>query len=190
MAAAEGTENMTSELKSLIESLIFVAQEPLSLEKLKNILSEFKEEEIMGSLGELEQVYAGDHHGIRIHRAAGGYLFVTRPEFDPWIKKMLHLDKKTRLSPAALETLSIIAYNQPLTLAELSAMRGVDSAHALKTLLLKRLVKITGRKKSPGKPLIYRTSNKFLSYFGLNSLKDLPTTEEIEKILEEGQPHE
>ena len=103
---------------------------------------------------------------------------------------MLHLDKKTRLSPAALETLSIIAYNQPLTLAELSGMRGVDSTHALKTLLLKRLVKITGRKKSPGKPLIYRTSNKFLSYFGLNSLKDLPTTEEIEKILEEEQVHE
>ena len=77
-----------------------------------------------------------------------------------------------------------------LTLAEISAMRGVDSTHALKTLLLKRLVKITGRKKSPGKPLIYRTSNKFLCSFGLNSLKDLPTTEEIEKILEEEQPHE
>jgi segregation and condensation protein B len=103
---------------------------------------------------------------------------------------MLHLDKKTRLSPAALETLSIIAYHQPLTLSEISAMRGVDSAHSLKTLLLKRLVKITGRKKSPGKPLIYRTSNKFLSYFGLNSLKDLPTPDEIEKILVEEQTNE
>jgi segregation and condensation protein B len=182
---------MTSDLKSLIESLIFVAQEPLSLEKLKNILSDHQEEEITDALDALEQAYAGDHHGIRIHRAAGGYLFVTRPEFDPWIKKMLHLDKKTRLSSAALETLSIIAYNQPLTLAEISAMRGgIDSTHSLKTLLLKRLVKITGRKKSPGKPLIYRTSNKFLSYFGLNSLKDLPTTQEIEKILEDEQADE
>jgi segregation and condensation protein B len=190
MAAEKGTAQMTSELKSLIEALIFVAQEPVSLEKLKNILSDFKEAEIMDSLDELEQGYAENHHGIRIHRAAGGYLFVTRPEFDPWIKKMLHMDKKTRLSSAALETLSIIAYNQPLTLSEISAMRGVDSTHSLKTLLLKRLVKITGRKKGPGKPLIYRTSNKFLSYFGLNSLQDLPTTDEIEKILENEQAHE
>ncbi|MFA9452308.1 MAG: SMC-Scp complex subunit ScpB [Candidatus Aminicenantaceae bacterium] len=181
---------MTSELMNIIESLIFVAQEPVSPEKLKSILSDFEGAEVESALAELECSYAENNRGIQIQNAAGGYLFITRPEFDPWIKKMLHLDKKTRLSPAALETLSIIAYHQPLTLSEISAMRGVDSAHSLKTLLLKRLVKITGRKKSPGKPLIYRTSNKFLSYFGLNSLKDLPTPDEIEKILVEEQTNE
>ena len=181
---------MTSELMNIIESLIFVAQEPVSPEKLKSILSDFEGAEVESALAELECSYAENNRGIQILNAAGGYLFITRPEFDPWIKKMLHLDKKTRLSPAALETLSIIAYHQPLTLSEISAMRGVDSAHSLKTLLLKRLVKITGRKKSPGKPLIYRTSNKFLSYFGLNSLKDLPTPDEIEKILVEEQTND
>jgi segregation and condensation protein B len=178
---------MTSELKNIIESLIFVAQEPVSPEKIKAVLEDFGAEDIDRALKELEQTYADNNRGIQIQSVAGGYIFVTRPEFDTWIKKMLHLDKKSRLSPAALETLSIIAYHQPLTLSEISAMRGVDSAHSLKTLLLKRLVKITGRKKSPGKPLIYRTSSKFLSYFGLNSLKDLPTPDEIEKILEDEQ---
>jgi segregation and condensation protein B len=89
-----------------------------------------------------------------------------------------------------METLSTVAYHQPITLAEISALRGVDASHSLKTLLQKRLVKIVGRKKSPGKPLIYRTSNRFLSYFGLESLKDLPTETEIAKILDEEQPSE
>ena len=95
------------------------------------------------------------------------------------------MERRSRLSSAALETLSAIAYHQPITLAEISALRGVDSTHTLKTLLQKGLVKIVGRKKSPGNPLIYRTSEKFLSYFGLNSIKDLPSPEELSKILEE-----
>jgi segregation and condensation protein B len=181
---------MTAGLKSIIEALIFVAQEPLTLEKIKSVLHDFPGDKIEDALCKLEAHYAADQRGIQIQKSAGGYLFVTQPEHDPWVKKMLHMDKKSRLSSAALETLTIIAYHQPLTLAEVSAMRGVDSAHSLKTLLLKRLIKITGRKKSPGKPLIYRTTTKFLTYFGLNSLQDLPTREEIEKILEEDQSGE
>ena len=181
---------MTSGLKSIIEALIFVAQEPLTLEKIKSVLNDFPGDKIEDALCKLEAHYAADQRGIQIQKSAGGYLFVTQPEHDPWVKKMLHMDKKSRLSSAALETLTIIAYHQPLTLAEVSAMRGVDSAHSLKTLLLKRLIKITGRKKSPGKPLIYRTTTKFLTYFGLNSLQDLPTREEIEKILEKDQSGE
>lgn len=181
---------MTAGLKSIIEALIFVAQEPLTLEKIKSVLNDFPGDKIEDALCKLEAHYAADQRGIQIQKSAGGYLFVTQPEHDPWVKKMLHMDKKSRLSSAALETLTIIAYHQPLTLAEVSAMRGVDSAHSVKTLLLKRLIKITGRKKSPGKPLIYRTTTKFLTYFGLNSLQDLPTREEIEKILEEDQSGE
>ncbi len=181
---------MTAVLKSIIESLIFVSQEPIALEKLKNILDDFPPGDVEGAVRELEESYAENQRGIHLQRAGGGLLFVTAPGCDPWIKKMLHMDKKSRLSAAALETLSIIAYHQPVTLAEISALRGVDATHSLKTLLLKRLVKITGRKKSPGKPLIYRTSKQFLSYFGLNSLHDLPTREEIESLLEEERQSE
>ncbi len=181
---------MKNSLKSIIESLIFVSIEPLTPEKIKNIMTEYSDNDIETALQKIVDSYASQDSGIVVFQSAGGYLFATKPELDPWVKKLLNLDKRSRLSPAALETLSIIAYHQPITLAEISAIRSVDAAHALKTLLLKRLVKITGRKKSPGKPLIYRTSTKFLTYFGLNSLQDLPTTEEIEKILEEEQDAE
>jgi segregation and condensation protein B len=176
---------MKGPLKNIIESLIFVSVEPLTPEKIKNVLTEYSSSEIETALQELVESYTSPESGIEITRSAGGYLYSTKPEYDSWVKKLLNLDKRSRLSAAALETLSIIAYHQPVTLAEVSAIRGVDATHSLKTLLIKRLVKITGRKKSPGKPLIYRTSTKFLTYFGLNSLQDLPTTEEIEKLLEE-----
>ncbi|MGD2294332.1 MAG: SMC-Scp complex subunit ScpB [Candidatus Aminicenantes bacterium] len=176
---------MTSELKNIIESLIFISVEPLSVEKIKTVLSDFSGGEIEGALRELVQSYAQNERGIQIVQAAGGYLFVTKPEYDPYIRQLLRVEKKNKLSRAAIETLSTVAYHQPITLAEISALRGVDSSHSLKTLLQKRLVKIVGRKKTPGKPLIYRTSSRFLSYFGLDSLKDLPSQEEIAKILDE-----
>ncbi len=178
---------MTAELKNILETLIFISLEPLSYEKIRSLLTDFSREEIMEVLGELVQDYAHENRGIQIVQVAGGYMFSTKIEYDPWIRLLLRVDRKNRLSIAAMETLSTVAYHQPLTLAEISAFRGVDSSHSLKTLLQKRLVKIIGRKKSPGKPLIYRTSNRFLSYFGLESLKDLPSQEEISKILEENQ---
>lgn len=181
---------MKSELKSIIESLIFVSQEPLSLEKIKAALPDFSAGEIELAIQEVVQYYSQNDRGIHISKAAGGYLFATRPEFDPYIRQLLRSERKNRLSRAAMETLSTVAYHQPITLAEISALRSVDSSHSLKTLLQKRLVKIVGRKKSPGKPLIYRTSNRFLSYFGLESLKDLPSEEEIAKILDEEQDSE
>lgn len=181
---------MTSPLKSIIECLIFVSSEPLSPEKIKNVCSDFKPQEIEDALHELVINYRNDEKGIQISQAAGGYLLSTKPEYDPFIRKLLRVDRKNRLSAAAMETLSTVAYHQPITLAEISALRGVDATHSLKTLLQKRLVKIVGRKKSPGKPLIYRTSNRFLSYFGLESLKDLPTETEIAKILEEDREDE
>lgn len=176
---------MENRLKEIIESLIFISLEPLTLEKIKSILTEYKEKEIETAVQELLETYITNERGIQIIQAAGGYLFSTKPEHDSWIKRLLKVERKSRLSSAALETLSAIAYHQPITLAEISALRGVDSSHTLKTLLLKRLVKIVGRKKSPGNPLIYRTSDKFLTHFGLNSIKDLPSPEELSRILEE-----
>lgn len=176
---------MKNRLKEVIESLIFISLEPLTLEKIKSVLQEFPEEGIEQAIKELLESYVTNDRGIQIIQSGGGYLFSTKPEHDLWIKRLFKLERKNRLSSASLETLSAIAYHQPVTLAQISAMRGVDSTHTLKTLLQKNLIKIVGRKKSPGKPLIYRTTDKFLAYFGLNSIKDLPSPEEISKILEE-----
>ncbi len=176
---------MENRLKEIIESLIFISLEPLSLEKIKSVLTEFKQEEIELAIKELLETYVSNERGIQIIQSAGGLLFSTKPEHDSFIKRLLKIERKSKLSSAALETLSAIAYHQPITLAEISALRGVDSSSTLKTLLQKRLVKIVGRKKSPGNPLIYRTSEKFLTYFGLNTIKDLPSPEELSKILDE-----
>jgi len=177
-------------LHSIVESLIFVSQNPLSQNKLCDLLEEFSEVQINKALEELKAKYAASDSGIHISQAGGGYRLVTNPDNDTYIKRLLNLDRKGKLSPAAMETLSTIAYHQPITLAEISALRGVDATHSLKTLLQKKMVKITGRRKSPGKPLIYRTSERFLTYFGLDSIKDLPSKEEIAKILDEDQESE
>ncbi len=176
---------MNFTLKEIIESLIFISLEPLSLEKIKGVLTDYPDAEIRKAVDELMETYGSNERGIQMVLTGGGYLFTTKPEHDLWIRRLLRNERKNRLSPAALETLSVIAYHQPVTLAEISAVRGVDASHSLKTLLLKRLAKITGRKKAPGKPLIYRTSDKFLIYFGINDIKELPSQEEIMKILDE-----
>lgn len=176
---------MTTRLKDVIESLIFVSLEPLNLEKIKSICTEFSNREIEDAIQELVESYASNERGIKIIQAAGGYLFSTKSEYDQWIRRLLSLDQKSKLSHAVLETLAAVAYHQPITLTEISALRGVDATYSLKTLLQKKLAKITGRKKSPGRPLIYRTTDKFLTYFGLNNIKDLPSEEEILKILDE-----
>lgn len=176
---------MKNRLKELIESLIFVSLEPLSLERIKIVLEESSEEEIEHALQELLASYASDERGIEIIKSGGSYIFSTKPEYDPWIRRLLKIERKNKLSSAAMETLSAVAYHQPSTLAEISALRGVDSTHTLKVLLQKKMIKIVGRKKSPGRPLIYRTTDKFLTYFGLDSIKDLPSEEEISTLLEE-----
>ena len=181
---------MTPHLREIIECLIFVSMEPLSLEKIKGVLQEYPDEEIQKAVDEILISYSANEKGFQIIQAAGGLLFTTKPQHDEWIRRLYKDERRSKLSPAALETLSVVAYHQPVTLAEISAVRGVDSSHSLKTLLLRRLVKITGRKKAPGKPLIYRTTDKFLAHFGLNDIKELPSKEEIEKILDEDQADE
>jgi segregation and condensation protein B len=181
---------MNPGLKEIIESLIFISLEPLSLEKVKEVLSDFAPAEIEQAIQELIQDYAASARGIQIVQSAGGYVFTTRPEHDSWVRRLLKIDRRSKLSSAALETLSIVAYHQPITLSEISALRNVDSSYTIKTLLQKKLVKIVGRKKSPGNPLIYRTTERFLAYFGLNSLEELPTEDEIAKILGEDKPIE
>lgn len=179
-----------SRLKDIIESLLLVSTEPLPLLSLQGILHEYGKEEIHAALEELQSQYAEDEKGIQISQASGGYYFTTNPNYDEYVQRLLRDEKKSKLSHAALETLSIVAYHQPITQAEISSIRGVDASHSLRTLLHKKLVKIIGRKKSPGNPLIYSTTKRFLIYFGLDSLKDLPTQEEIEKIIEDDRDDE
>jgi len=180
-----GAKTMSESLKKIIEALIFISQEPLTIDKITAVLEEFEREEIEKAVQEIVGDYAGQDRGIRIIQTGGGFLFSTTPENDPWIRRFLQIERKSKLSSAALETLSIIAYHQPITQAEISALRSVDSTYTLKTLLEKKLIKIVGRKKAPGNPLVYRTSEKFLIYFGLNSLDELPSEEEISRLLEE-----
>jgi segregation and condensation protein B len=177
---------MTDRLKEIIEALIFISQDPLTADRIKAVLEDdVPTEDIQKSIDELAASYDSGDRGIRIIRTGGGYIFATRPDHDHWVRLLLQIERKNRLSSAALETLCTIAYNPDTTQAEISALRGVDSSGTLKTLLDKKLIRIVGRKKAPGNPLVYRTSEKFLQYFGLNSLEELPTEEEISKILQE-----
>ncbi len=176
---------MNSSLKNLIESLIFVSQEPLTLERIQAVCEGVPAEDIRAAVEELVADYASDGRGIQVVHVGGGWLFATKPAFDREVRRLLQIERKNRLSSAGLETLAAIAYRQPVTQSEISAIRGVDSTGALKTLLEKRLIRIVGRKKAPGSPLVYRTSDEFLLYLGLNSLDELPSEEEIAKILQE-----
>ncbi len=176
---------MNNSLKALIESLIFVSQEPLTLDRLATVVEGVPPAEIEAAVEELVRDSGAEGRGIHIIRAGGGWLFSTKPAHDREVRRLLQIERKNRLSSAGLETLAAIAYRQPVTQSEVSAIRGVDSTGALKTLLEKKLIKIVGRKKAPGNPLVYRTSDEFLLYLGLDSLEGLPSETEIAKILEE-----
>jgi segregation and condensation protein B len=176
---------MTEKLKEIIESLIFISVEPLTLEKMKEVLPDDPGQDIVRAVQDLAAGYAASGGAIHIVQTAGGYVFSTKPDFDPYVRRLLQIERKSKLSHQALETLSAIAYHQPVTLPEISTIRGCDSTYALHSLLEKKLLKIVGRKAAPGRPLLYRTTDKFLVYFGLNSLEDLPKEEELQKLMEE-----
>jgi segregation and condensation protein B len=176
---------MTNDLKALVESLIFVSQEPVTLERLQAVCEGVPVEDIQAAVDAIGADCDAEGRGVHLIRAGGGWLFTTKPGHDREVRRLLQIERKNRLSSAGLETLAAIAYRQPVTQSEVSAIRGVDSTGALKTLLEKRLIKIVGRKKAPGNPLVYRTSDEFLLYLGLNSLDELPSEAEIAKILEE-----
>ena len=157
----------------------------MTLAQLGTIVEGVAAAEIEAAIEDLIREYEAEGRGIHIIRAGGGWLYSTKPAHDREVRRLLQIERKNRLSSAGLETLAAIAYRQPVTQSEVSAIRGVDSTGALKTLLEKKLIKIVGRKKAPGNPLVYRTSDEFLLYLGLDSLDGLPSEAEIAKILEE-----
>jgi segregation and condensation protein B len=172
-----------SSLKLIIEGLIFVSDSPLSFGKLCDILSEYNKEDIRSAISELHQDYNPSERGIFLAEVAEGYQFRTCKENAEFVRRLIR-NNSSKLSKPALETLSIVAYRQPITRAEVEYLRGVESGGVLKTLLEKNLLKILGKKNIPGKPLIYGTSKKFLEIFNLSDLKSLPTLKEIQALEE------
>jgi len=166
--------------KSILEAILFISGEPLTVETLRDIL-EIDKSEIERLLRELVNEYQLKNAGLFIAEVARGFQMVTNSVCAPWIKKFLRVPV-SRLSQQSLETLSIIAYRQPVTRAEIDAIRGVSSDGPLGTLLEKRLIKILGRKEAPGRPLIYGTTKEFLRYFGLKDLTELPTLKEFQEV--------
>ncbi len=169
------------EIKSIIESLLFVSSEPLAVDALKNI-TEVEKQEVERLVRELINEYQLRSSGLLVVEVAGGVQMVTNPASFPWVKKLLAAVIPTRLSQQSLETLAIIAYKQPIVKAEIEAIRGVNSDGVVKTLLERRLIKILGRKEVPGRPLMYGTTKEFLQYFGLKDLSELPTLKEFQDI--------
>ena len=175
------------ELKSIIENVLLAADQPVHLEELEKIfLDGADKKDLQSILEELKKEYQS--RNLQILEVADGYQLCTRHEFNDWIRKFLKLDRSSRLSQPSLDTLSIIAYKQPLTRQEVDEIRGVDSSGVIKTLLEKKVIGPAGRKKVPGRPIMYRTTQKFLEYFGLKDLSDLPTLEDLKEELEGEEP--
>lgn len=171
-----------SEILATLEAVLFVASEPVPRDRLLELFSNRDRRRVEEALAELLARYAvASDRGVYVEQVAGGFRIVTRPELNSYLRKFFEVTGRTRLSLAALETLAIIAYRQPITGPEIQELRGVSSSGVLKTLLERRLVKIAGRKKVVGKPFLYRTTREFLMHFGLESLEDLPPLEEFEE---------
>lgn len=172
-----------NELKPIIENLLLASDQPVSADLLyQTFLGRSSKEDLQAVLKELQEDYQSQN--LQIVEVADGYQLSTRPEYSDWIRKLLKLDKSFKLSRAALDTLAIIAYKQPLTRAEVDEIRGVDSSGVVRTLLEKKIICPAGRKNVPGKPMMFRTTQKFLEYFGLRDLSEMPTLEDFNEELE------
>ncbi len=175
---------MMEDLKNIVESILFVAGEPLTVDRIKRVVEEADTAEIRSALQQLMEEYDARHGGYTLREVAGGFQFRTQPAYTEWVKRLLS-PKPPRLSRAALETLAIIAYKQPVIRSDVEHLRGVDCGGVLRVLLERRLIRVLGRKNIPGRPLIYGTTRRFLEVFDLKDLKDLPSTEEIESVARE-----
>jgi segregation and condensation protein B len=171
-----------SELKSIVEALIFASPEPLTLKALGKLLDAEPKEDIEAAITALKQEYDRPA-GLQLVEVAGGYQIVTRPELHEWVRRLFHERTSSKLSVAALETLAVIAYRQPVTSPEIAEIRGVNTAGVLGTLVDRKLVKIVGRKAVVGRPFMYGTTRDFLERFGLNDINDLPKVEDMSELL-------
>ena len=168
------------EIKAIIENILLAADHPVSETQFKNLLGDEVEKVSFKSVLE-ELIDEYNSRNLQILQVGEGYQLCTRDDYSDWVRKFLKFDKTTKLSQPSLDTLAIIAYKQPLTKAEVEEIRGVDSSGVVRTLLEKKVISPGGRKKVPGRPIMYRTTRKFLEYFGLRDLSDLPTLEDFKE---------
>lgn len=171
-------------LQNHIEALIFCSPSPVKVDELKSCLTEMfnadvPEEDITGAIQRLTEKYSQEEYAFQLNKAGGGYQFLTKPSYQASIGIMLKQQSKKRLSTSALETLAIIAYKQPVSKTEVETIRGVNCDYAVQKLLEKGLIEIQGKGETVGRPLIYGTSPKFMEYFGISDLSELPTPKDF-----------
>ncbi|MBN1912948.1 MAG: SMC-Scp complex subunit ScpB [Candidatus Omnitrophica bacterium] len=177
-------------IKAVLEALLFTNDKPLTLEQARGVLDNLTCEEIRGIFEDMASEYEASGRGIRIVQVAGGFQMITASSVAVFLKKFYKQRHVEKLSKPALETLAIIAYKQPLTKFEIESLRNVNIDGVIATLLEKDLIRVTGRKKAPGRPKVYGTTRQFLEYFGLKSLEDLPKKEELKISEEAKEPNE
>jgi segregation and condensation protein B len=172
----------SAELKAILEALIFASPEPLTPKAIFKLLATEPKEDIQAALAQLKQDYDRPG-GLQLVEVAGGYQIVTRQDLHDWVRRLFHERTTQKLTVQALETLAVIAYRQPITAAEITDVRGVNTSGVLNTLLERHLIKIVGRKQVVGRPFLYATTREFLIRFGLNDLADLPKVEDMAEAL-------
>lgn len=181
---------------NIVEALIFATDEPLTTRQISEILRtaenggvsiRMKEDEILAAIRELNAAYVAERRSFRIIQVAGGYQFATMPDYAEWLGRMVKEKARRKLTQATIETLSVIAYKQPVTKPEIEAIRGVNADYAIQKLMERGLVTIVGRAASAGRPLLYGTTSDFLKHFGLNDLSELPKPREIDEILADNE---
>jgi segregation and condensation protein B len=182
---SDGTRDRSPDdlLVAAVEAVLFAAGEPVHPKEIASALEGESTERIEEAMETLRRRCAEGPGGLQVERVAGAFRLATRQEVGAFVRRFFRQRNRTRLSPAALETLAIVAYRQPVTSPEIQAIRGVDPGAALKNLLEKKMIRILGRKKVVGNPLLYGTSRQFLVHFGLNTLEDLPSIEDFEQFL-------
>jgi segregation and condensation protein B len=181
-AAAPQPRMDLDQLKAIVEALVYASPEPLTAKMLFKLLADEPKEDVQAALDGLMADYQRPG-GLHLAQVAGGYQITTRPELHDWVRRLFHERSASRLSVAALETLSVVAYRQPVTAAEANEIRGVNTSGVLSTLLERHLIKIVGRKNVVGRPFLYGTTKEFLIRFGLKDLNDLPKIEDMVQAL-------
>jgi len=171
------------ELERIIEALLFASPEPLTIARIRSIVPGLEKQQVVEAINSLRQEYAGESRSFQIVEIGGGFQLTTKPDYAVWVGKLFEERSRQKLSRAALETLAIIAYKQPVMRSTIESIRGVNVDGVLRTLMERDLVRIVGRGEGPGRPLLFGTTRQFLIRFGLNRLSDLPKIEEIEELI-------
>ncbi|HWS71665.1 MAG TPA: SMC-Scp complex subunit ScpB, partial [Thermoanaerobaculia bacterium] len=175
----------STELRGALEAILFVSNEPVKVDDLVESFPEEGKEAVIAQLEEIKRVLEGNVGGFMLEQTAGGWRLATRAEHDSVLRKFFSKKGENRLSIAALETMAIVAYRQPITAPEVSEIRGVNSTGVIRTLLERRMIRVAGRKNVVGSPFLYRTTREFLVHFGLNDIRDLPRLEEFGDLIGE-----